>query len=183
MSDEDPASPEAKALQPPSPETETATSPATSEAAQPSERELIEAAARAAPVGDSTTTQRAMDVMAAAAIQREQVSEAYERQKAYITQAVNQMTQIQTQQPNIKPMIEPLVTMLQSVKLKSGDVGATMTATVPKDGLSAMTALPMLFLMSAGQAAPAQHHPGHPPQPAPPAVIKSQPAPAPAPAP
>ena len=50
--------------------------------------------------------------MAAAAIQREQVSEAYERQKAYITQAVNQqrestMSQVHGAQNGYAPQAQP----------------------------------------------------------------------------
>lgn len=55
-----------------------------------SERELIEAAAAAAPQGKSTTTQRAMDVVAAADIQREAITRDFNQKKAQVSLAVEQ---------------------------------------------------------------------------------------------
>lgn len=68
------------------------------QAAPMSEREMIEAAAAAAPVGDSTTTQKAMNIMEASVIQQKAVAEAFEAQKAAITGAVQEQRAMAMQQ-------------------------------------------------------------------------------------
>ncbi|WP_417460705.1 hypothetical protein [Kordiimonas sp.] len=59
-------------------------------AAPPSEKELIEAAARAAPAAKGTTSDRAMNIIQASVIQREAISKAYEAQKKNINDAVKE---------------------------------------------------------------------------------------------
>lgn len=68
---------------------------------EPSERELIEAAAAAAPVTNSTTTQRAANIIEAAAIQREAISESFEKQKKAIQDAVREQRVASMEQMNM----------------------------------------------------------------------------------
>lgn len=63
-----------------------------------SERELIETAAAVAPQGNSTTTQRAMNVVAAADIQREAITRDFNQKKAQVALAVEQQKAIALQQ-------------------------------------------------------------------------------------
>lgn len=62
------------------------------------EREIIETAAAAAPVENSTTTQKAMNIMEASVIQRKAVAEAFEAQKKAITGAVEEQRALAMQQ-------------------------------------------------------------------------------------
>lgn len=62
------------------------------------EREMLEAAAAAEPVGNSTTTQKAMNIMEASVIQRKAVAEAFEAQKKAITGAVEEQRALAMQQ-------------------------------------------------------------------------------------
>lgn len=79
--------------------TQNAKQHSTPEQAAPiSEREIIEAAAAAAPVGKSTTTQKAQNIMEASVIQRKAVAEAFEAQKEAITGAVQEQRAMAMQQ-------------------------------------------------------------------------------------
>ena len=71
---------------------------ATEQSTPLTERELIESAAAAVPVGDTTTTQKAMNIMEASVIQRKAVAEAFEAQKKAITGAVEEQRALAMQQ-------------------------------------------------------------------------------------
>lgn len=92
------------------PTAEAAAAPEAGAVPAQTEQEMLEAAAAAEAVTNSTTVQRAMNVMEAAVIQRQAISEAYEAQKAAIEESVvaqraatmQQIAQAKSQQSQLR---------------------------------------------------------------------------------
>lgn len=129
------------------------------DSAQPamSERELIEAAARAAPAAKGTTSDRAMNIIQASVIQREAITQAYEAQKKSINDAVQKQRVSAMEQMNTaRNQLNEREAREKMQQAQSSNVNPA-SATAPQAG-----AIP-----GARPATQAQHPTAAQPQPAP----------------